>query len=39
LINDIAAKHSKTPAQIVLKFSLARNVGIIPKTTNVNRLI
>ncbi len=39
LICDIAAKHSKTSAQIVLKYSLTRGVGVIPKTSSVNRLI
>ena len=39
LICDIAGKHGKTPAQIVLKYSLARGVGVIPKTSSVNRLI
>lgn len=39
LICDIAAKHSKTPAQVALKFSLARGVGVIPKTSSVSRLI
>lgn len=39
LICDIATKHSKTPAQVVLKYSLARGVGVIPKTSNVNRLV
>ncbi len=39
LICDLAAKHGKTPAQIVLKFSLARGVGVIPKTSQVSRLV
>lgn len=39
LICDIAAKHGRTPAQIILKYSLARGVGIIPKTSQVSRLI
>ena len=39
LINDLAAKHGKTPAQIVLKYSLARGIGIIPKTSHVGRLV
>lgn len=39
LICDIAAKHGRTPAQIVLKSTLARGVGIIPKTSHVERLV
>lgn len=38
LINDIANKHGKTPAQIVLKSTLNRGIGVIPRTTNQNRL-
>ena len=38
-INDVANKHGKTPAQVVLKTSLQRGIGVIPRTTNPIRLI
>jgi diketogulonate reductase-like aldo/keto reductase len=34
----LAAKHGKTPAQIVLKYLLQRGIGVIPKTSNPARL-
>ena len=38
VICDIAAKHGKTPAQVVLKTSLQRGIGVIPRTSNPGRL-
>jgi diketogulonate reductase-like aldo/keto reductase len=38
VIVELANKHAKTPAQIVLKTNLYRNVGVIPKTSNLVRL-
>lgn len=38
LIQQISAKHGKTPAQVVLKSNLHRKVGVYPKTSNLNRL-
>lgn len=38
VICDIAAKHGKTPAQVVLKAALQRGVGVIPRTSNPLRL-
>ena len=38
VINDVANKHGKTAAQVVLKTSLQRGIGVIPKTTNPGRL-
>ena len=38
VINDVANKHGKTAAQVVLKTSLQRGIGVIPKTTNPARL-
>lgn len=38
IILEIASKHGRTPAQIVLKSNLQRGVGVIPKTGNVGRL-
>ena len=37
-ICDVAAKHGKTPAQVVLKTSLQRGIGVIPRTKNPARL-
>lgn len=37
-VKDLAAKYRKTPAQILLRFSLQRNITVIPKSTNPNRL-
>jgi diketogulonate reductase-like aldo/keto reductase len=33
-----AQKYSKTPSQIILKFTLSRGVGVVPKTKTVERL-
>ena len=38
VINDIAAKHGKTPAQVIMKFTLQRGIGLIPKTSHPGRL-
>lgn len=37
-INEIAQKYGKTPAQIALKFLLQRDIYIIPKSKNSQRL-
>lgn len=37
-ICDVAAKHGRTAAQVVLKTSLQRGIGIIPRTSNPSRL-
>uniref|UniRef100_A0A5S6Q395 Aldo_ket_red domain-containing protein n=1 Tax=Trichuris muris TaxID=70415 RepID=A0A5S6Q395_TRIMR len=34
LVKDIAAKHGKSPAQILLKWLLQRDIIVIPKSTN-----
>lgn len=34
----IAAKHKKTPAQIMLRFLIQQNIAIIPKSANINRI-
>lgn len=39
LITDIAARHSKTPAQIVIRWHLERGLIAIPKTVHKARLI
>jgi len=38
VICEVAAKHGKTPAQVVLKTSLQRGIGVIPRTSNPARL-
>jgi D-xylose reductase len=38
VVQNIAAAHSKTPAQIVLRWAVQRGTAIIPKTTKAHRL-
>ena len=38
VICDIAAKHGRTPAQVVLKSTMMRGIGLLPKTSSVARL-
>ncbi len=38
VIKQIAAKHNATPAQILIKWQMQRNVIVIPKTTTPKRL-
>lgn len=38
VVKDIAAKHGKTPAQVLLRHSLQRGLVAIPKSTNPQRL-
>ena len=38
MITQIAAKYGRTPAQILIKSSLQRGIGVIPKTSNPVRL-
>ena len=38
VIRKIAAKHRKTPAQVVLRWGVQRGTAVIPKTSNVERL-
>ncbi len=37
-ILEIAQRHQKTPAQIVLRFGVQRGLAIVPKTSRVERL-
>ena len=37
-VKDIAAKHNKTPAQIILRWGVQRGTCVIPKTSKVERL-
>ena len=38
VIARMAKKYSKTPAQILLKWSVQQNIGVIPKSTNLDHI-
>jgi D-xylose reductase len=38
VIREIAARHGRTPAQIVLRWGVQRGTAIVPKTSKVERL-
>ena len=38
LVLDLAKKHNKSPAQVILKWLLQRNIVVIPKSVNPKRL-
>lgn len=38
-LTELAQKHGKTPAQIVLRWDIQRNVIVIPKSTHRERII
>lgn len=38
LVKDLAVKHSKTPAQVVLRWGVQRGTAVIPKTSRAERL-
>ncbi|ORX59032.1 4-dihydromethyltrisporate dehydrogenase [Hesseltinella vesiculosa] len=37
-IEQVAKKYSKSPAQVLLRWSVQRNVAVIPKSMNVDRM-
>ena len=38
VIKDIGAKYDRHPSQVALRWSLERNVAIVPKSLNVDRM-
>ncbi|KXJ92330.1 NAD(P)H-dependent D-xylose reductase [Microdochium bolleyi] len=38
IVKKIAEKHGKTPSQVLLRFCTQRNIIVIPKSNNVDRL-
>ncbi|OXU22295.1 hypothetical protein TSAR_007039 [Trichomalopsis sarcophagae] len=38
IVQSIAKKHNKTPAQILLRYNLQRNVVVIPKSSHPERI-
>jgi 2,5-diketo-D-gluconate reductase A len=39
VIADIAAKHGKTPAQVMLRWHIQRGIVVIPKSTHYERMV
>ena len=39
IIADIAARHGKTPAQVMLRWHIQRGVVVIPKSTHKERMV
>lgn len=39
VLHDIAAKHGKTPAQVVLRWLTQRNIVVLPKSTHKERML
>ena len=37
-IKAIADKHNKSPAQVLIRYQIQRNVSVLIKTTNSNRM-
>ena len=39
MVKEIAANHSKTPGQIILRWGVQRGTTVIPKTSKKERLV
>ncbi|VVC28299.1 NADP-dependent oxidoreductase domain [Cinara cedri] len=39
VVVEVAKKHRKTPAQVLLRFFVQNGVSVIPKSTNPQRLM
>lgn len=39
IVKNISSKHNKTPAQVLIRYQLDRNVTVIPKSTDKSRLL
>ncbi|KAI7860165.1 xylose reductase [Circinella umbellata] len=37
-VKDIAAKYNRAPSQVALRWSLERNVAVVPKSLNIDRM-
>lgn len=37
-VKEVAGKHGKTPAQVLLRWATQRDVAVIPKSNNPGRL-
>lgn len=38
LVKKIAKRHNKRPAQVLLRHTVQRGIGVIPKSTNPERI-
>jgi len=38
IVKSIAAKHNKTPSQVLLRWLVQRGINVIPKSTNADRI-
>ncbi|CCE82705.1 Piso0_002446 [Millerozyma farinosa CBS 7064] len=38
-IKEISQKHKKTPAQVLLRWATQRNIAVVPKSNNLDRLL
>jgi D-xylose reductase len=38
VVAEISRKHNRSPAQVILRWTVQRNIAVIPKSTNAERL-
>ncbi|XP_076078853.1 1,5-anhydro-D-fructose reductase-like [Mytilus galloprovincialis] len=38
IVLDLAKQHERTPAQIILRYLIQRGIGVLPKSSNPERL-